>query len=211
MTEKAIKKKITNTFLLLHLGFQTKLLGKIHMTYRLVEPKDLYQLVEIACTTFIDSFAEQNEPIAFYAYVEQAFAPEQLEKELYTEGSIFYFVENDNHIIGYFKINTNKSPSLTDRPHFYFDFSPYKSLQMTELERIYLKKEYQGKGFAAQLMAVIENFARQKNSHYLWLGVWSLNLKAIRYYEKCGFKTFGEHIFQIGDDAQKDYLMWKRL
>ncbi len=181
------------------------------MTYRLVEPEDLYQLVEIACTTFIDSFAEQNEPTAFYAYVEQAFAPEHLQKELQTEGSIFYFVEDDSHIIGYFKINTSKSPSLTDRPHFYADFSPYQSLEMTELERIYLKKEYQGKGFAAELMAYIEDCVRQQNAHYIWLGVWSLNTKAIRYYEKCGFSTFGEHIFQIGDDAQTDYLMWKKL
>ena len=181
------------------------------MTYRLVEPKDLYQLVEIACTTFIDSFAEQNEPTTFYAYVEQAFAPEQLEKELHTEGSLFYFIEYDNHIIGYFKINTNKSPSQTDRPHFYFDFSAYHSLEMTELERIYLKKEFQGKGLAPEIMQFIEDDARQRNNQYLWLGVWSLNPKAIRYYEKCGFKTFGEHIFQIGDDAQTDYLMWKRL
>ena len=181
------------------------------MTYRLIEPKDLYQLVEIACTTFMDTFAEHNEPAAFYAYVEQAFAPEQMQKELHTEGSLFYFVEHDNHIIGYFKINTNKSPAQTDRPHFYADFSPYQSLKMAELERVYLKKEYQGKGLAAELMAYIEDCVRQTNAHYLWLGVWSLNPKAIRYYEKCGFNTLGEHIFQIGDDAQKDYLMWKKL
>ncbi len=181
------------------------------MTYRLIEPKDLYQLVEIACTTFMETYADKNDPTEFYAYVEQTFAPEQLQKELHTEGSLFYFVEHDNHIIGYFKINTNKSPTHADRPHFYFDFSPFETIAMTELERIYLKKEYQGKGFAAEMMSFIEDCVRKNNSQYLWLGVWTMNPKAIRYYEKCGFNTFGEHIFQIGNDAQKDFLMWKPI
>ena len=181
------------------------------MTYRLIEPKDLYQLVEIACTTFIETYADKNDPTEFYAYVEQTLAPEQLQKEMNTEGAFFYFIEQDNHVIGYFKINTNKSPLHTDRPHFYSDFSPFESIEMTELERIYLKKDFQGKGFASRMMSFIEDCARQKNSQFIWLGVWTLNTKAIRYYEKCGFCTFGEHIFQIGNDAQKDYLMWKSI
>lgn len=181
------------------------------MTFRLIETKDLYSLVEIACTTFIDTFAEQNDAAEFYDYVEKAFAPEQLQKELDTEGSIFYFLEYENERIGYFKINLNKSPMHTDRPRFYFDFSSHQDTAMSELERIYLKKDYHGKGIASTMMAFIEDFARQNNNKYLWLGVWSLNKKAIRYYEKCGFGAFGEHIFQIGNDAQKDYLMWKRL
>ena len=181
------------------------------MTFRLIESKDLYNLVEIACTTFIETFAEQNEPTAFYDYVEKSFAPEQMQKELNTEGSIFYFIEYENERIGYFKININKSPTQTDRPHFYFDFSPYEQAPMTELERIYLKKGFHGKGVASTMMAFIEDCAKQHQTQYVWLGVWSLNKKAIRYYEKSGFGAFGEHIFQIGDDAQTDYLMWKKV
>ncbi len=181
------------------------------MTFRKTELKDLYNLVEIACTTFIDAFAEQNEPIAFYEYVEKAFAPEQLLTELNTEGSVFYFVEFGNDIIGYFKINNGKSPKDTDRPHFYADFMPFEQIQMTELERIYLKKDYHGKGIAQSMMPFIENCALKSESQYLWLGVWSENEKALRYYEKCGFETFGEHIFQIGNDKQIDFLMWKKV
>ncbi|MBL7815837.1 MAG: GNAT family N-acetyltransferase [Saprospiraceae bacterium] len=181
------------------------------MTYRQVDIKDLYDLVEIACTTFIDTFSEQNDPTEFYSYVERAFAPEQILSELNTEGSVFYFAEMDSTPIGYFKINNNKSAADTDRPRFYADFSPFQSEKMTELERIYVKKAFQGKGAAQNMMSFIEKCARQSGSRYLWLGVWSENKKAIRFYEKCGFSIFGEHIFQIGDDAQLDYLMWKKL
>jgi diamine N-acetyltransferase len=181
------------------------------MTFRLVETKDLYNLVEIGCKTFIETFSEQNEPKAFYEYVEKAFAPEQLLNELNTEGSVFYFLEFGNEIIGYFKINNSKSPNDTDRPKFYADFAPYQNLRMTELERIYLKKDFHGKGVAQVTMPFIENCASKNQSTHLWLGVWSQNTQAIRYYEKCGFVTFGEHIFQIGDDAQTDFLMWKKI
>ena len=45
----------------------------------------------------------------------------------------------------------------------------------------------------------------------MWLGVWEENPRAIRFYQKQGFVEFGEHIFQLGDDAQRDVLMKKSL
>ena len=181
------------------------------MTFRMVETDDLYKLVEIACTTFIETYGDKNDPEEFYPYVEKTFSPETLIEELHTEGSLFYFLEQQNEPIGYFKLNVNKSPLQTDRPSFHFDFSPFSSMQMSELERIYLRKAFHGKGIAAKLMQYIEDCARQNQSLYLWLGVWTLNPRAVRYYQKCGFNVFGEHIFQIGSDAQKDFLMWKKL
>lgn len=181
------------------------------MKFRQVQSTDVYKLAQIACTTFSESFAAQNDATDFYAYVEKAFSVKQLEKELNTEGSIFYFFEYEEDTIGYFKINNCLLPTSTDRPHFDFDFAPFVHTQMTELERIYLKKDYHGKGLAATMMSFIESIAEKHGNQFLWLGVWELNPKAIRYYEKCGFLRFGSHTFQIGDDAQTDLLLWKKL
>ena len=41
----------------------------------------------------------------------------------------------------------------------------------------------------------------------LWLGVWEHNEKALNFYKKMGFVIFDEHIFKLGDDEQRDYLM----
>ena len=181
------------------------------MKFKKAQLSDVYQLAQIACTTFSETYAKQNDIHSFYDYVEKAFSIEQLEKELNTEGVVFYFFENEGDTIGYFKLNNNLSPASADRPQFDFDFSPFAETPMSELERIYLKAEYHGKGLAATMMDFIESIAQQHGCEYLWLGVWTLNPKAIRYYEKCGFSRFGTHIFQIGDDAQKDWLMWKKL
>lgn len=40
-----------------------------------------------------------------------------------------------------------------------------------------------------------------------WLGVWERNDRAIRFYARHGYERCGEHVFQLGDDAQTDYIM----
>ena len=45
----------------------------------------------------------------------------------------------------------------------------------------------------------------------MWLGVWEHNRRALAFYRKRGFKVVGAHIFQVGDDAQNDLLMARKL
>ena len=49
--------------------------------------------------------------------------------------------------------------------------------------------------------------AREKQAHYVWLGVWEKNERAIAFYRKNGFVAFDTHIFKLGDDEQTDILM----
>jgi ribosomal protein S18 acetylase RimI-like enzyme len=46
---------------------------------------------------------------------------------------------------------------------------------------------------------------------YLWLGVWEHNQKAINFYERNGFVTFGSHNFMLGNDKQTDLLMRRSI
>ena len=49
--------------------------------------------------------------------------------------------------------------------------------------------------------------ARAMQLKYVWLGVWEENVRAIRFYEKNGFKTFDKHVFRLGSDEQTDIMM----
>jgi ribosomal protein S18 acetylase RimI-like enzyme len=80
-----------------------------------------------------------------------------------------------------------------------------------ELERIYVGKEFHGSGLGFQLIKRSEEFARDNRYSTMWLGVWKRNQKAMRFYEKCGFEIFDEHIFILGKDEQVDWLMKKEL
>jgi ribosomal protein S18 acetylase RimI-like enzyme len=49
--------------------------------------------------------------------------------------------------------------------------------------------------------------AKQRGCDSIWLGVWEKNPRAINFYKKWGFKEVGTHIFHVGDDPQKDFIM----
>jgi diamine N-acetyltransferase len=179
------------------------------MEIKKVTKKDLPALIDLARSTFIAAFAEQNDPVDFATYIASAFNPKTFEKEFYTEGSVFYLAKNDDELIGYFKLNHNKFPH--DAINLTPEFELIQSNKLTELERIYLIENTHGKGFATLMMAEIIELSKAENSLFIWLGVWEYNLKAIKFYQKSGFTKFGEHIFEIGDDPQTDWLMWKKL
>jgi len=52
---------------------------------------------------------------------------------------------------------------------------------------------------------------REQHLEHVWLGVWEHNPRARAFYRKCGFIDVGEHVFQLGDDPQRDVLMARRL
>ncbi len=149
--------------------------------------------------TFYEAFWKKNNPDDLEMYLDSAFAKAQLEKELSNPDCHFFFVTVASQIIGYLKFNTaNAQNELRDEKGI-------------ELERIYIIAPHQGKGLGKQLLDFAENFAKEKDKEYLWLGVWEHNPDAIRLYEKEGYVTFDTHIYTIGNDPQTDHLMRKNF
>ena len=186
------------------------------MNIRLVEPFELETLLSVTRQTFVDTYEHLNDPIDFQAYLSQNFTLEKLESDFKTVqndqntagGSVnnYYFIETDK-IIGYFKINVNKSPLESDTPIIYQSNFDYKTLKGIEIERIYVMKEMKGQGIGRFMIEKTIEIAKINGFDYVWLGVWADNPAAIAFYQKMGFTVFGEHIFMMGNDAQKDLLM----
>ena len=186
------------------------------MNIRLVEPFELETLLSVTRQTFVDTYEHLNDPVDFQAYLSQNFTLEKLESDFKTVqndqntagGSVnnYYFIETDK-IIGYFKINVNKSPLESDTPIIYQSNFDYKTLKGIEIERIYVMKEMKGQGIGRFMIEKTIEIAKTSGFDYVWLGVWADNPAAIAFYQKMGFTVFGEHIFMMGNDAQKDLLM----
>ena len=112
-----------------------------------------------------------------------------------TNGSEFYFIYANDQLAGYFKINY--APAQTD----------LNDPDSLEIERIYVKKEFKGKGLGRQLMDCAVKLAEMAGKKYLWLGVWEKNKGAIGFYKHSGFTESGKHPFKIGDELQTDLIM----
>lgn len=164
---------------------------------RVATIEDVVVLCEISAKTFVETYGEQNTPENLQKYLEEKFNKKQISDEIQTLDTIFLLVECNHETIGYAKMRLNLAEN-----------SDSKSL---EIERIYIEKAFHGQKLGAILMQKCIDVSREKGYQSLWLGVWEYNPKAIGFYKKWGFEIFGTHIFQLGDDAQTDYLMTKKL
>ncbi len=156
---------------------------------------DVEALQQIGKQTFMETFSTDNTQENMTNYLNVAFSIEKIRDELRNKYSEFYFAILGEIIVGYLKINLENAQ--TEK----------KLSNSLEIERIYVLKEFQRKEVGQKLYIKALEIAKSKSFKYVWLGVWEQNLRAIRFYEKNGFKVFDKHIFKLGDDEQTDLMM----
>lgn len=162
---------------------------------RRCEPEGVDSLRELSIETFTDAFAADNDPQDFDAYLRKAFNTQQLSAELASAGTRFYFLMAGEALAGYFKINTGK------------DQTELQEASGMELERIYVRTRFQGRGLGAWMLQQVKQMAKREGKAYLWLGVWEKNTRAIAFYRSHGFVIFDKHPYYIGSDRQMDWMM----
>ena len=157
--------------------------------------KDVYALQQISVRTFLDTYTPMNTAENMQKHISDVFNIEQLLLEINNPDIVYFFMYVDNQLAGYIKINTGTSQSEAFSDEF------------IELERIYLIKCFQGKGYGRELIEKALEIGRGLNANKMWLGVWKKNTEAVAFYEKIGFKIFDEHIFTVGEEEQMDWMM----
>ncbi|HKJ31812.1 MAG TPA: GNAT family N-acetyltransferase [Balneolales bacterium] len=160
---------------------------------------DIDLLSSLGKQTFHETFEGMNSEKIMSAYLKSAFNKKQLRKEVKNTNSVFLILFSDARSAGYMKLNSEKAQ--TD----------FKEKNGFEIERIYLKKEYQGYGFGCSMIQKAVSIAKDRNKSYIWLGVWKRHTTAISFYEHMGFKKSGTHSFMMGKERQEDYIMRKEL
>jgi ribosomal protein S18 acetylase RimI-like enzyme len=160
---------------------------------------DANLLAKLGATTFYESFAAQNTPENMAAYLAQTFGPEKQRTELADPRNTFLIAENDAVAIGYAQLRAGKAPACVSDP------------QAIELVRLYVSSTFQGSGIGGRLMEACLTEARQAGYQTIWLGVWQQNTRAQAFYKRWKFSIVGEHVFQLGDDPQMDWLMERSL
>ena len=160
---------------------------------------DAALLAELGARTFAESFANQNRPEDMVAYLAQSFGPELQRAELADPQQTFLILEDDGVAIGYAHLRAGETPACVSGP------------KPVELSRLYVSSAFQGSGVGARLMEACLTEARQAGYQTMWLGVWKQNVRAQAFYQRWNFSVVGEHIFQLGDDQQMDWLMERLL
>lgn len=157
--------------------------------------QDVEVLSKLSAETFFETYSWYNTAENMREYTEKYFSIEQTKRDLLERETHFFLAYYNAEVIGYAKLRVIEHPKeLTGKKHI-------------EIERIYVQKKYQDKKAGYALIKKCIEFSAAKKYEIIWLGVWEKNQKALGFYTRVGFEKFGVHTFQLGDDAQKDYLM----
>lgn len=118
---------------------------------------DVEELQAISCETYEATFGADNPRGLMDEYLAQAYDLNKLKRELGTEGTYFYFLEVGGKTAGYLKLNVGQAQSEPMGP------------DNLEIERIYLRTAYQGKGLAGKLLTKAEEMAQALGKNRIWL------------------------------------------
>lgn len=164
-----------------------------------VTSNDLKDLQNISRETFKKTFDPFTAPDDMKRFLEEAYADKKLLAEINNPHSRFFFLLVEDEVAGYLKINDEDAQTESVKPN------------ALEVERIYLRNKFQHKGLGLVLIKLAEKIAREENRDYMWLGVYEKNINAQKFYKRDGFEKVSQHVYQVGDDPQIDYILAKNL
>ena len=172
---------------------------RVAVVIRRADAADAELLAALGATTFEETFAADNSPDDFAAYLAANFTPAQLNIDLADQANRFFIAELVGREAGYAKLRWGGDPAT------------HEASQPVELSRIYAARQWLGRGVGQALMERCIDEARSGGGDMLWLGVWERNHRAIAFYERWGFVKVGEHDFMVGSDRQRDWVMALQL
>jgi ribosomal protein S18 acetylase RimI-like enzyme len=175
------------------------MIQKPDVTIRRANPDDAGLLAELGARTFSETFAADNSPEDMAAYLASSFNLARQANELADTASTFFIAEVGGVAAGYAMLHAGESASGIEGE------------KPVELVRLYVSREWLGRGVGEALMRACVDEARRAGHETIWLGVWERNGRAQAFYRKWNFRAVGEHVFQLGADSQTDILMEREL
>ena len=201
---------------------ETKSTGKGYIL-RLAIPADSPPLASLISSVWSEHYAWSVPPEDLERHLGTTLSVENIQKEVEdVESGAFVVAEelassssapakdtqngsetlgSSSRIIGVaqLRFNTTESCLTLPKPH-------------VELNRLYALTSFHGTSLARDLVEAADGVARDKvQARCMWLGVWEDNPRGIRFYEKVGFERVGEHVFMVGENRRKDWVMQRAL
>ena len=197
---------------------------------RRATPADAEALSTLSRTCFTQTFGHLYDPADLAAFLDEAYAPDVLRAELEDPNRATWLLFEDEADEGF----SLPSPSPADHPSApeACDEAPASSASPApigyvtacpahlphpdvspgdgEIQRLYILQGHQGGGRGTLLLETALEWLERDRPRTLWIGVWSENYGARRFYARHGFEIVGDYSFMVGDHADHE-LITRRL
>ena len=156
---------------------------------------DAEVLAEIGASTFTETFAHLYPPEDLAAFLAEAYSVERTRADLADPAKAAWLVELDGQAIGY------ATAGPCGLPH------PEVTPASGELKRFYFRKAWQGAGMGTRLFDAVTAWLQADGPRDVWIGVWSENYGAQRFYQRRGYEKVGEYGFRVGGTVDREFMM----
>lgn len=158
-------------------------------------PDDAAALAALGERTFVETFAHLYDPQDLSAYLAEAYSLQRTQADLADPAKAQWLVEQDGEAIGYALAGPCGLPHAD------------VTAACGELKRIYFRKDRQGGGLGKRLFAEVMAWLQKDGPRTVWIGVWSENHGAVRFYERHGFEKVGEYGFAVGQQIDHEFIL----
>lgn len=86
-----------------------------------------------------------------------------------------------------------------------------ENFRAPELSKLYVLEWFCGKGIGYNLLKEVEKTVLAAGQKKIWLWVYTLNPRAIKFYKRQGYHTIGSALYQMEENAYVNYAMVKNL
>ncbi len=166
-------------------------------TLRLARADEGARLARLAEATFRETFGADNKGSDMDLYCRETYGLAQQTAELVEPSRRTWVAETPAGLwVGFAQVRWDRAVQGEEA-------------HVGELQRLYVERDWQGRGVAAQLMEACLKTLREEGLAWGRLGGWERNPRAIAFYRKWGFEERGSHPFRLGQDPQRDLLFWR--
>ncbi len=193
---------------------------------RRATPSDAEALSALSRTCFTQTFGHLYDPGNLEAFLDEAYAPDVLRAELEDPNRATWLLFEDMADEGFSQPDSSPTnhpsapeacgdapaSSVSQAPIGYVTACPAHLPHPDvapgdgEIQRLYILQGHQGGGRGTILLKTALEWLERDGPRTLWIGVWSENYGAQRFYARHGFEIVGDYSFMVGDHADHELI-----
>ena len=170
------------------------------MQLRRATSADAAVLVALSADTFTETFGHTYRPDDLAEYLRETYTDAKYAAALDQQGCAAWIVEDGaGHALGY------AFAGPASLPH------PEVRAGDLELKRLYLRGPAQNGGWGSRLFEAAMAWIQAQSPAAVWIGVWSENHGARRFYARHGFEKVGEYLYEVGEARDLEFILRRQF
>jgi len=165
------------------------------VSIRRARPDDAGAVADIAARCFVEAFGQHYPDEDLQAFLADNYTVERQARILAHDDYAIWLLRRGDDIVGH------AAAGPCGLPH------PQVLAGDGEVKRLYVLKSAQNDGAGSRLLRTALAWLERDGPRTLWVGVWSENPGAQRFYARHGFVQVGEYAFPVGRARDREFIL----